>query len=131
MPRFSRASIEALRTCDMRLQLVLNAAIKHIDFAILEGHRGKAEQDEAYRTGKSKVRFPLGKHNKFPSLAVDIAPYPIDWADTERFVYFAGFIMGVASQLGVRLRYGGDWDGDTQMKDERFRDYGHFELVDP
>lgn len=129
MPRFSRTSIEALKTLDMRLQLVMNAAIKHVDFTILEGHRGKAEQDQAYRTGKSKVRWPNGKHNQFPSLAVDIAPYPIDWADTERFVYFAGFIMGAAAMLGVQLRWGGDWDRDTEVEDETFRDLGHFELM--
>lgn len=115
----------------MRLQLVLNAAIKYMDFSILEGHRGKAEQDEAYRTGKSKVRFPNGKHNQVPSHAVDIAPYPLDWSDTERFVYFAGFIMGVAASHDVRLRWGGDWDRDTEVEDETFRDLGHFELVNP
>lgn len=123
--------MEALKSCDMRLQLVLNAAIKHMDFSILEGHRGKAEQDEAYRTGKSKVRWPNGMHNKVPSLAVDIAPFPIDWSDTERFVYFAGFIMGVAASHDVKLRWGGDWDRDTEVEDETFRDLGHFELVQP
>lgn len=135
MPRFSRASLDALKSCDPRLQLVLNTAIKYIDFSVLEGHRGKAAQDEAYRTGKSKVRYPNGKHNKVPSLAVDIAPWPgpgkeIDWADTERFVYFAGFIMGLAAGFVVRLRWGGDWDRDTEVEDETFRDLGHFELVD-
>lgn len=130
MPRFSNNSKRALATCDIRLQEVMTEAIKHIDFMVLEGHRGKEAQDKAFRTGMSKVRWPNGKHNKNPSLAVDIAPYPIKWGDTERFVYFAGIIKGIGIMMGVKLRWGGDWDQDTQVTDERFRDYGHFELVD-
>lgn len=129
MPRFSRRSIDALRTCHPDLQRVMHEAIKHIDIIILEGHRGREAQDKAYAEGFSKVRYPHGAHNSLPSRAVDIAPYPIAWNDVERFVYFAGFILGVASQLGVKLRWGGDWDGDTQVRDEKFRDYGHLELV--
>jgi peptidoglycan L-alanyl-D-glutamate endopeptidase CwlK len=129
MPRFSSRSKEALATCHPDLQKVFNEAIKFIDFTVLEGHRGKEAQDKAFREGFSKVKFPNGKHNSKPSKAVDIAPYPVAWQDTERFVLFAGFILGVASMMGVRLRWGGDWDRDTQVKDERFRDLGHFELI--
>lgn len=129
MPRFSNRSTLALRTCHPDLQKVFTEAIKHIDFMVLEGHRGQEAQDKAFRTGYSQVRWPNGKHNKVPSLAVDIAPYPIRWGDTERFVYFAGVIMGIASQMGIKLRWGGDWNQDTEVRDERFRDWGHFELV--
>lgn len=130
MPRFSNHSKAALATCDVRLQEVLTEAIKHIDFMVLEGHRGKDAQNKAFNTGFSKVRWPNGKHNKTPSLAVDIAPWPIQWADTERFVYFAGVIMGIAAMMDIPLRWGGDWNRDTHNKDEKFRDWGHFELID-
>lgn len=130
MPRFSNRSMDALKTCDLRLQEVLTEAIKHIDFMVLEGHRGKEAQDKAFNGGFSKVRWPNGKHNTFPSKAVDIVPWPIDWNDTERFVLFAGFIMGIAAMKGIQLRWGGDWNRNTQNKDERFRDWGHFELVE-
>ena len=128
MPRFSNRSKEALATCHPDLRRVMNEAIKYIDFSVLEGHRGQAAQDLAFRQGLSKLRWPNGRHNSKPSRAVDIAPYPIVWADTERFVLFAGFILGIASTLGIKLRWGGDWDTDWQVKDEKFRDYGHFEL---
>ena len=128
MPRFSRASLSALATCHADLQRVMEEAIRHIDFTVIEGHRGRTAQEKAYKAGNSKVRWPNGKHNTLPSKAVDIAPYPIDWSDTERFVYFAGIIMGIAAEMGIKLRWGGDWDGDTHVKDEKFRDYGHFEL---
>ena len=32
--------------------------------------------------------------------------------------------------LGVRLRWGGDWDSDLEVDDNDFDDLPHFELVD-
>lgn len=130
MPKFSWASETQLATIDPRLEKVLREAIKYVDFRVLEGHRDKASQDKAYREGKSQVKYPFGKHNSLPSKAVDFAPWPIDWNDTERFVLMAGFIMGIAASMGVKLRYGGDWDSDWKLKEERFRDYGHLELAE-
>ena len=30
--------------------------------------------------------------------------------------------------MDINLRWGGDWDQDTEVKDNRFDDLGHFEL---
>lgn len=68
-------------------------------------------------------------------MAVDVAPYPIDWEDRDRLHYFAGYVMGTAAylyDLGVmsyRVRFGGDWDMDTQTADNTFDDLVHFELI--
>lgn len=133
MPRFSRSSLYQLETCHHLLQKVLREAIKHVDFTVLEGHRGEVAQNEAYSKGLSQVRWPNGKHNKSPSLAVDIAPYPVSWSETpenlERFAYLAGVVMGIASQMGIALRWGGDWNQNDDMRDESFRDRPHIELV--
>jgi len=32
--------------------------------------------------------------------------------------------------MGIRLRWGGDWDGDTELDDNKFDDLPHFELDD-
>lgn len=132
MPEFSQRSQSRLDTCHPILQKVMSVAIQVMDFSILEGQRGEAEQDQAFREGRSHVQFPDSKHNSTPSNAVDIAPYPIDWEDTERFVMLAGVIRAVAYALRVedKIRWGGDWDRDGQMSDERFRDYVHFEVID-
>jgi peptidoglycan L-alanyl-D-glutamate endopeptidase CwlK len=63
-------------------------------------------------------------------VAVDAAPWPIDWRDTERFIYFGGYVKGIAAQQGVPIRWGGDWDGDFALKDNLFNDYAHFEIVE-
>lgn len=133
MPRFSRASRAQLDTCDSRLQRVMEEVIQIYDFTVVQGHRSLAEQMRYYQLGTSRVR--KGKHNAHPSLAVDIAPYPIDWSNDEdairRFVYLAGHVMATAARMGIPLRWGGDWDRDQDIRDEKgkLRDWGHFELV--
>ncbi len=103
--------------------------IKHYDCTIICGHRTKEQQEKAYKDGNSKVQFPHGRHNKKPSNAVDVAPYPIDWNDRDRFHLFAGFVLGIAASMGKTLRWGGDWDMDKDLKDNKFDDLVHFELI--
>jgi len=128
MPRFSRRSKQRLNTCDERLQELFKEVVKGFDCTIIEGYRNKAKQNAAYNSGHSKVKYPNGKHNKTPSVAVDVAPYPIDWKDRDRFHYFGGYVLGIASKMGLKIRWGGDWDMDTQTKDNRFDDLVHFEI---
>lgn len=130
MPQFSDLSEQRLVTCDERLQRLLREAIKHVDFTVIYGHRTQEEQDDAFRQGASTLRWPKSKHNKQPSLAVDIAPYPIDWSDTARFARLAGYIERIAQEQGVKIRWGGDWNGNYRTKDERLVDMPHIELVD-
>jgi len=128
MPKFGRKSKERLSTCDSKLQKVFNEVIKHVDCSVLEGHREKDRQNKLFEEGKTKVKYPNGRHNRQPSSAVDVTPYPVDWKDRERQTLFAGFVIGVASQMGINLRWGGDWDQDFQVVDNRFDDFPHFEL---
>lgn len=134
MATFGTASLAQLATCEDRLQRVMHAAIEHMDFTVLEGHRGQAAQDAAVAAGNSKTPWPTSKHNATPSRAVDVAPYPVDWSDREaarqRFALLAGFVLACAATLGIRLRWGGDWNGNQDTRDESFRDLPHFELVD-
>ena len=129
MPRFGKRSKERLKTCNSDLQMVFNEVIKHVDCSILEGHREKDRQNQLYDEGKTKVLYPNGRHNAYPSNAVDVVPYPVDWDDRERMTLFAGFVLGTAKQMGITLRWGGDWDRDFQVKDNRFDDFPHFEVT--
>ena len=128
MPYFGKTSKKRLSTCDDRLQKVFNEVIKHVDCSVLEGHRSKDRQNKLYEEEKTKVKYPNGRHNRQPSSAVDVTPYPVDWKDRERQTLVAGFVIGVASQMGINLRWGGDWDQDFQVVDNRFDDFPHFEL---
>ena len=128
MPRFGKKSRYRLLSCDYRLQKVLDEVIKYVDCSVLEGHRDERTQDKLYSEGKTKVRYPMGKHNSNPSRAVDVVPYPIDWKDRERFHLFAGFVLGIARSMGIKLRWGGDWNMNFEVDDNKFDDFPHFEL---
>jgi peptidoglycan L-alanyl-D-glutamate endopeptidase CwlK len=129
MPRYSNRSATKLAECDERIQKVFNTVIETVDNTILVGHRNESDQEEMYDQGKSQVQWPDSKHNSSPSKAVDVAPYPIDWEDRERFTLFAGYVLGVAENMGIKLRWGGDWDRDFKTADNSFDDLVHFELL--
>ena len=129
MPAFSKSSTSKLKTCHLLLQKLFDEVVKEFDCTITCGERGEFEQNEAFRKGYSKLQYPRSKHNKSPSMAVDAVPYPIDWKDTERMYFFGGFVKGKASGMGIKIRWGGDWDSDTQVKDQNFIDLPHFELI--
>jgi len=114
-------SLALLATCDAELVRLVEAVAADIDarpglhvhdVTVVCGHRGKADQDAAYARGASKLRWPHSAHNSYPSLAVDLAPYPIDWTARGR----AGFeelrirVHAVAEDLGIPLRADISWD---------------------
>ena len=129
MSKFSQRSTDRLATCNRELQRLFERVVQTWDCTILEGHRGEEAQNEAERTGRSNLRFPDGNHNSIPSRAVDVAPYPIDWNDTDRWRAFGGYVLGVAEVLEIPIRWGGDWDGDREFKDQNLVDLPHFELL--
>ncbi len=129
MPNFSKSSQATLNTCHPDLIKLMEVVIEHYDCTIIEGHRDKERQVALYQQGASKVFWPRSKHNTSPSRAVDVAPYPIDWTDRDRFHHFAGYVDGIANSMGISIRWGGDWDHDHEFKDNSFDDLVHFELV--
>jgi peptidoglycan L-alanyl-D-glutamate endopeptidase CwlK len=129
----SELSKQRLSECHPDIRRVIEKVAERWDITVSCGHRDKKHQDEAVMTGKSKAIWPTSKHNSLPSRAVDIEPLDgkkINWADRERFVLLAGYVLGVAEFLGVGLRWGGDWNQNTVMKDNKFDDLPHFELED-
>ena len=137
MPKFSDSSTRKLFECERQLQKLFNKVIKTCDCTILEGHRGQITQDRAFHEGNTKIKWPDGKHNKRPSLALDAVPYPIPdnwgadhWKDMVKFYEFAAIVRYEAALMGIKIRWGGDWDGDGDYHDQKFDDLVHFELID-
>jgi hypothetical protein len=130
MPSFGEKSKKQLATCHPELQRLFNEVIKYWDCTVIEGYRGPEEQHKTFVEGKSKLDWPHGKHNKLPSLAVDVAPYPVDFNDARRIYCFSGFVLGMAVTMGIKIRWGGDWDRDTEVKDNTFNDLVHFEVIE-
>jgi len=138
MASYGRRSLEKLSTCHEEIQVVCHEVIKVNDHTIIWGARGEEAQNRAFEGGFSTKRWPESKHNAVPpglSDAIDIAPWHtikphIRWDATNEFIYLAGHMMQAAAALGVKLRWGGDWDQDRDLYDiNKPFDLGHFERV--
>lgn len=136
MARFSKSSLTKLKEAHEDLQIIFNEVITAIDCTILVGERTEDEQNKLFTENKSKLKYPNSKHNTRPSDAIDAAPCPIDWDDTKRFYFFAGYVLGVADRLlkegkiKSKIRWGGDWDMDKDLNDQNFMDLVHFERIE-
>ena len=138
MPKFSQRSLDVLTTTHSSLQWLLTEVVRDFDCTILPdgGKRTPERQAELYRSGSSKTL--ASKH--LTGEAIDTAPYPVLWPDEDgispqekverlkRFYAFGGYVKGVASQLGIPIRWGGDWDSDWTFTDQSFHDLPNFEL---
>jgi hypothetical protein len=124
MYKFGKRSKERLKGVKPELVNVLNELVKIMDVTVIEGLRTKERQEELVASGASKTKYSKHLEGK----AVDLAPYPIDWKDRDRFHYMGGMIRGIAKQLNVNVRWGGDWDSDGETKDNGFDDLVHVEL---
>lgn len=135
MSRYSNASKERLATVHPVLQLLFNRAMDTcpvgLDWSILCGFRGEADQNKAYSSGHSKLRWPNSKHNSVPSRAVDAAPYvngSISW-DWKHYYPVAAHVKATWAQMsktergGFTLSWGGDWKKPSEP------DGPHWELV--
>lgn len=129
MPYLSGHSIAKLSQCDDRLISLCNAVIVYFDFLVVCGYRGEAAQNEAYSKGLSDFKFPFSKHNQLPSLAVDLAPCPLNWKDAERFKELGYFILGYAAANKLKIRWGGDFSQNYDDNDDHWFDLPHYELM--
>jgi peptidoglycan L-alanyl-D-glutamate endopeptidase CwlK len=126
MYKFGKRSRERLKGVDARLVNVLNELIKIMDVTIIEGLRSKERQEQLLAQGKTKTKY--SKH--IEGKAVDLAPYPINWEDREMFHYMGGMLRGIGKAMGVNIRWGGDWDSDGDIHDNKFDDLVHVEIKD-
>ena len=108
-----------------------------VDITIIWGWRDEAQQNMMVRSGASKTPWPQSKHNFMiegvpTSLAVDYAPWingGIPWDDTHAFAIVYGCLYVAAEELGIRVRYGGDWNMNGLTTDQTFMDWGHIEEI--
>jgi peptidoglycan L-alanyl-D-glutamate endopeptidase CwlK len=83
-----------------------------MDISVLCGYRGEEEQNKAVADGASETPWPRSKHNRMPSDAVDVVPYPIRWKDpawVKSLEALHAYVAGVAHALGIDL-YDISWD---------------------
>lgn len=122
--KLSKTSMKRLGTCHSEIQIVILKAIEisPINFGVACGFRNREDQNKAFNENKSRVQWPNGKHNKLPSLAVDLYAYVDGMAswNEKHLSMLAGVILSIANNLVIKLKWGGHW------KD--FVDMPHYEI---
>ena len=126
MPTFSKRSSKELGTCHYLLQDLMNRAIKETDFTVICGFRDKAQQEKAFAEGRSRAKWGQSKHNSWPSMAVDVVPYPIDWDDVDRFETLGIVIQRCWDEMPIEAR--GGWKLVWGKGFKGLVDYPHWEL---
>lgn len=124
MPVFGSRSLSNLAGVHPDLRRVLDEAIKHIDFTVIQGQRGRKAQEAAKAAGNSNAGFGQSPHNYAPALAVDVIPYPFkdaDWNDIPKFKAIADVVIAEGKKLGIEITWGGNW--------KSLKDYPHLELA--
>ncbi len=126
MPVLSEQSLARLNTCHPGLIAVCRELIKQYDFAVLCGHRSKDEQNKAFQRGSSRLIYPQSPHNRMPSHAVDLAPYPVDWRNLARFREMwhrfdaLARLMRERGEIESEFEWGGEWN--------TLKDFPHIEI---
>ena len=124
------ASQEKLNSVHADLIAVCNKAFETMpfDITVIEGLRTAARQAELFAQGATKLM--VSRH--MSGNAVDLAPYPIDWNNKDRFKEMAHYMFAAANELGITIRWGGDWSevDENQTPPSSFVDMPHFELPD-
>lgn len=141
MSRFSLGATSRARLKGVHPQLVrvVERAVEltTVDFMVLEGVRTPQRQRELYAQGRTKpgkvVTWTLTS-NHFVKAdgfghAVDLCPWPVDWNDLKKFDAIAKAMFAAAAELGVRIRWGADWDRDGKPRERGETDSPHFELA--
>lgn len=126
--KLSQRSEDRLRGVNPSLVAVFRKACETMPFdvTVLEGLRTAERQQELLKKGATKVS--VSRH--MSGNAIDIAPYPIDWNDTARFKQVAHEMFKAAKELGITIRWGGNWSrvDETVKPTSSFVDMPHFEL---
>lgn len=134
------SSLEHLKGVHPKLVAVVTRAIEltEVDFRVICGVRTLAEQKALYAQGRTKpgniVTWTLkSRHLVNPGTgyghAVDLLPAPYDWKALGNFDRMAHAMFTAADELGVKIRWGADWDMDGQPRERGETDNPHFELA--
>lgn len=111
--------------------------ITSVDFKVIEGVRSYARQKKLYAQGRTPPGRVVTWKMKSKHLiqadgyghAVDLLPAPYDWKEEEPFDRVAIAMVKAAGELDVKIRWGGNWDGDGRPHEKGETDGPHFELA--
>lgn len=156
MNKLSSNSKKHLDTCTPLLQKLVQGVLNYVDVGVVTGHRSEKDQNALYVAGYSQLRYPKGKHNSFPSQAVDLVIYHHEhgylWGNDEQVTKLAksertsrerirtwihmqyaalnAYIQLEAESLGFEVVWGGNWGRQDGYLTTTLVDLFHWEIAD-
>jgi peptidoglycan L-alanyl-D-glutamate endopeptidase CwlK len=140
-------SLKNLQGVHPKLVAVVHRALEIglVDFAVICGVRTQAEQNALYAQGRTKPGKIVtwtrnSNHRVNPATgfghAVDLFPGTWEIIDNKKtpeiddaYALVNRAMMQAAKELGVKIRWGANWDGDKMIREKGETDNPHFELV--
>jgi hypothetical protein len=136
MYKLSNISKKRLQGVDAKLvQLVeLALSVSPVDFGIawMGGVRTKEEQKSLYNKGVTTKDGYKNRSKHQDGKAIDFLPYVNGQVnqDEKYYLIVIGVMFAAASQLGINIRSGANWDMDGEfITDQNFKDLPHIELI--
>ena len=138
MAKEFKLSERSLHRMDGVNQSLINLALlaihrTPIDFGIawMGGLRTAEEQNQLFKDGYSEKdgyeKFSKHQFGEAIDLNVFVGSKVID--NKEMLCVVAGVMFSCASELNLKIRWGGDWNMNGDLRDNKFNDLFHFELV--
>lgn len=132
MAKFSKISLERLRTVHADLETLFKKVVEDFDCSVISGFRTTEEQQGLYAKGRTEpgniitYKDGVNKRSKHQEgLAVDVVPYPSLYSDEDKLIEFGGYVLGVAKMLkeegkiNSKIEWGGHW---------KWKDRPHFQI---
>jgi peptidoglycan L-alanyl-D-glutamate endopeptidase CwlK len=136
MYTLSKRSLDRVDGCNPRIITLIKLAISRtpIDFGVawMGGKRTAEEQNKLYLEGNSKCDGYkiLSKHQSGNAVDLNVFVNSTLVDNKEMLCVIAGVMFSCASELGFEIRWGLDWDQDGDIRDNKFNDMYHFEIVE-
>ncbi len=137
---FGAASLKRMVGVDPGIIKVATRVLDFMDITVQDGGgirdaelqavlfaEGKSKKDGVTKLSRHQIEHPDARDGNGD--ACDFAPYPIKWDDPRRWYYMGGLFLALGAEMGIPFRWGGDWDSDGEITDQKFHDLGHIERV--
>jgi len=133
--KLSERSLRRMQDINPNLHNVILFAIRRtpIDFGIawMGGLRTAEEQNQLFKDGYSQCDGyeKLSKHQSGNAIDLNIFVGSKVIENKEMLCVVAGVMFSCANELEIKIRWGLDWNLNGDIRDNKFNDQYHFELI--
>lgn len=134
--KLSDRSLERAKDVNPKLINLILLAIRRtpIDFGVawMGGKRTPEEQNQLFKEDYSQCDGyeKISKHQSGDAIDLNVFVGSKMIDNKEMLCVVAGVMFACASELNIKIRWGGNWDSDGDIRDNKFNDLFHYEIID-